>query len=53
MIKRRLFDHYKSMEALVSLHGWDLNALDNMLPYEKDLYSGLIMNRKREQQNAQ
>ena len=53
MIKRRLFDYYKSQEILVSLSGWSGEYLDNLIPYERDLYAGLIMNRKREQQAAQ
>jgi hypothetical protein len=50
MTRRRLFDYYKSMEVMVSLHGWSADYLDNCEPFAKDLYSGLIMNRKREQQ---
>jgi hypothetical protein len=53
MIKRRLFDYYQSIEVLTSLHGWDAAYLDNCIPYEKDLYSGLIMNRKKALDAAQ
>jgi hypothetical protein len=49
MMNRRLFEYYKSMEALGSSQGWAAVAyLDNCEPYEKDLYAGLILNRQRE-----
>jgi hypothetical protein len=53
MTNRRLFEYYKSMEALGSSQGWAAVAfMDNCQPFEKDLYTGLIVNRKREQQAA-
>jgi hypothetical protein len=51
-MKRRLFDYYQSIDVLVSMHSWDAAYLDNCIPFEKDLYSGLLMNRKRAQDAA-
>jgi hypothetical protein len=51
MTGRELFDYYKSAESLVA-YGWSIADLDNIKPYEKDFYSGLILNRQREKQQA-
>jgi len=52
MLGRNLFDYYRTNELLMS-YGYDVEYLDNCLPYERDLYQALRVNRIREQQQIQ
>lgn len=37
-----LINHYKTNFYLTKIHGYSLTELDNMLPYERDIYVALL-----------
>ena len=54
---RFLFDYYRTNEVLMTIHGWNLEYTDNLVPFEKDLYFKLLTTRlnvaaEAEKQNA-
>jgi trehalose-6-phosphate synthase len=36
-------NYYKQNFAMIQHHSWSLSELDNMLPWEREIYSGLLM----------
>lgn len=50
-----LFNHYKTNFELMQTHHYQLSDLDNMIPYERDIYVQLLNAKIREknQQNRQ
>ena len=49
---RFLMDYYVTNEILMSTHKWNLEYIDNLVPYEKDLYLGFLNNRMKALQEA-
>lgn len=39
-----LAHYYKNMFALIQFHKYALNDIENMIPYERDLYIGMLNN---------
>lgn len=37
-----LFNFYKMNFALQKFHGWSFEAIDNMLPFEREVYISLL-----------
>jgi hypothetical protein len=42
--------YYKTNLTLAENHDWDLEYFDNCYPYERDLYTGLLIIQMREKQ---
>ena len=42
---RFLFDYYRTNEVLMTIHNWNPEYTDNLIPYEKDLYFKLLTSR--------
>jgi hypothetical protein len=38
-----LGDYYQIIFAMAQHHNWSLNEIENMLPYERELYFGMIV----------
>tara|TARA_Y100001951_G_C11212467_1_gene223783 strand:- start:76 stop:249 length:174 start_codon:yes stop_codon:yes gene_type:complete len=36
-------NYYKQNFAMIQHHHWSLSELDNMLPYEREIYGGLLI----------
>ncbi len=47
-----LFNHYEVNFALMQFHKYSLTELDNMMPYEREIYVQLL-NRHVEQKNRE
>lgn len=49
-----LFNYYKLNFSLMTFHDYGLSELDNMLPWEREIYTGmLIQHIKNENEKAQ
>jgi len=48
MIYNNLFDYYKSLDTLIRHHNYDGEYLNNLIPFERDLITTLIINEKAE-----
>jgi len=48
MIGRELLDHYKTNLQLHDSRHWDIEYIDNLIPFEKELYIGLLINHIRD-----
>ena len=44
-----LHDYYKLNFSLIQHHNWSLNELENMLPWEREIYVGLLVNHLEEE----
>jgi hypothetical protein len=53
-------NYYKQNFAMIQHHNWSLTELENMLPWEREIYSGLLIkhledeklaNKKQEMKN--
>jgi len=44
-----LENYYKTNFALMQHHKYSLTELDNMMPWERDIYLGLLMNYLKEE----
>lgn len=38
-----LISYYKENFALVQHHKWSLSEIENMIPFEKDIYTNLLL----------
>lgn len=48
-----LTHYYKNIFALIQYHKYSLNDIENMLPYERDLYIGMLEDAlRKEKQNG-
>ena len=36
-------NYYKQNFAMIQYHNWSLTELENMLPWEREIYSGLLI----------
>ncbi len=36
--------YYEASFAMIQHHNWSLTELENMLPWERNIYQGLLMN---------
>jgi len=36
-------NYYKQNFAMIQYHSWSLTELENMLPWEREIYSGLLI----------
>lgn len=48
MIGRDLMGYYKTNLTLHENHDWDLTYFDNLYPFERDLYLGLLIIQMKE-----
>lgn len=39
-----LFNYYKMNFALKQYHGYDIDMLENMIPFEREVYVSLLLN---------
>lgn len=39
-----LSGYYEETFFMKQLHGWSLEELDNLIPFEKDIYFSMLMN---------
>lgn len=46
-----LANHYQTLFSLVQYHKYSLTELENMLPYEFDLYVSLLASHLKEQES--
>lgn len=46
-----LESYYKVNFALIHIHKWSIDFLDNMMPWERDIYSLLLVNHIQEEEN--
>ena len=47
MINKSLIDYYKTNEVLMSPpYSWNPEYIDNLMPFEKELYISLLMQRR-------
>lgn len=42
----------KTEELLMSNNGWNLEYIDNLMPWQKDFYRGMLLNRQLEIKQA-
>jgi hypothetical protein len=43
-------NYYKTNFALMQHHNYSLDELDNMMPWEREIYLGLLMNYLKEEE---
>ena len=53
MIHMDLESYYKLNFALVQYHKYSLTELENMMPFERDIYVGLLKNHLEEEELKQ
>ena len=41
--------YYETNFAMVNHHGWSLEEIENLMPWERDVYSTLLVNYLREE----
>jgi len=46
-----LMNHYKTNFALMQHHKYSLTELDNMIPWERNIYIGLLSNYLKEEKD--
>lgn len=44
MSHNRLANYYKLTFQLIQHHGYSLTEIENMIPFERDIYVGLLQN---------
>lgn len=42
--------YYRLIFALVQFHKWDANFIENLLPYEREIYTSLLNNHLQEEE---
>ena len=45
-----LYNHYKTNFGMMQHHNYSLTELDNMMPWEREIYLGLLMNFLKEEE---
>jgi hypothetical protein len=45
-------DYYEQNDILVALHNYSIADIEDMYPYERDIYVEMVVNRRRAQENA-
>jgi hypothetical protein len=48
-----LFNHYKTNFQLIQVHNYSLTELDDMIPFEREIYVHLLNNHLEEQRKKQ
>lgn len=48
-----LITYYKTAFALAQHHKWDINSIEDLVPYERDLYVDLLAAHMKEQQERE
>jgi|TARA_Y100000992_G_C20981102_1_gene357358 hypothetical protein len=44
-----MVSYYETNFALINHHGWSLKEVENMIPWERDVYTTLLVNHLREE----
>ena len=44
-----LQDYYKLNFGMIQHHNWSLTEIDNMMPWEREIYVGLLLNHIEEE----
>ena len=39
-----MYNYYKANFAMIQHHQWSLTEIENMLPWEREVYTGLLIN---------
>jgi hypothetical protein len=47
MINKSLMEHYQTNFSLMQHQKWNLEYIDTLIPFERDLYIGLLINHQR------
>ena len=50
MMYNNLETYYKLIFALCQFHKWSPEFIENMIPYEREIYSTLLQNHLREEE---
>ena len=50
MLHNTLKNYYETNFALMHYHKWSLEALDSLLPWEKEIYVGMLMQHLKEEE---
>ena len=53
LVHETLANHYKTNFALMQHHKYSLTELDNMIPYERDIYVSLLIQYIEEENERQ
>lgn len=53
LVHETLANHYKTNFALMQHHKYSLTELDNMVPYERDIYVTLLLQHLEEEKAKQ
>jgi len=46
-------NYYKTNFAMIQHHNWSLTELENMMPWEREVYIGLLIEHLEEQKEEQ
>jgi hypothetical protein len=46
-------NYYKTNFAMIQHHNWSLTELENMMPWEREVYIGLLIEHLEEQKKEQ
>jgi|TARA_R110000782_G_scaffold43192_3_gene97610 hypothetical protein len=46
-------NYYKTNFAMIQYHNWSLTELENMMPWEREVYIGLLIEHLEEQKKEQ
>jgi hypothetical protein len=47
MINKSLMEYYQTNFSLMQHQKWNLEYIDTLIPFERDLYIGLLINHQR------
>jgi len=50
MLHNTLLNYYETNFALMHYHKWDLEQLDNLLPWEKEIYVTMLLQHLKEEE---